>query len=454
MTAFDLEAASVRGDRPEELARIPESGYPSVVPPPPKARWLARRSSALREHPGAVLVALLLFALVARLIWLWWPQDAVIFDESYYVNAARVMLGRDLAPGSPYEGSTPGLDPNSPHPPLGKALMALSIGALGDGGIGWRAPSVIAGMVALLALYGIVRAAGESAWLAILAVGLFAFDNLALVHARIGTLDMMFLAPILFGAWLAIRSRWLLAGVACAIGTLVKLTGVFGLLAILILQFVTLADVWRRNGRIGLADLRPTGLLVSAYLAVAIGGLWLLDLSFSSYRDPWSHLQHILAVGASIQTVGGPQGIASDPWQWLVNDVQINYMRVAVDTTVNGVVVASRASIDFRGAMNPVLIGAAPMAFGFAVWLAWRRGSRLAAWCIAWAGANYLPYYALVLLGHRVTYLYYFLPVVPALAVAVALLLVRARLPGTVQLVYLAAIGWAFLAYFPFRQLP
>jgi predicted membrane-bound dolichyl-phosphate-mannose-protein mannosyltransferase len=421
---------------------------------PPTAR-LARISRAIRGHPRRALAVLLLVAFALRLVWLWWPQGSLIFDETFYVNSARVMLSRELPPGSPYEGSTPGLDPNSPHPPLGKVLIAGSMLVLGDGGIGWRTPSVVAAMVALIALYGIVRASGGSPWLGVAAVGLFAFDNLSFVHGRIATLDMMALAPVLVGALLAIRGHPAMAGAACAIGTLVKLTAGFGLLAIAALELITMVGALRSAPRPHLATaVAPVMRLLFVYIAVTVGGLWLLDLGFSSFKDPWSHLQHMFSVAASLQTSGGPQGIASDPWQWLVNEVQINYLRVAVDTSVNGAVVASQPTIDFRGAINPALIGAAPLAFLYALWLGLREHGTLARWCVVWAAANYLPYYALVLIGHRITYLYYVLPVIPALAVAVALLIKQASMPRLVQIGYAVAVGWGFLAYFPFRQLP
>jgi len=324
----------------------------------------------------------------------------------------------------------------------------------GDGGVGWRMPSLIAGMIALLALYGIVRAAGETAWLGVLAVDLFALDNLALVQARIGTLDMLALAPILVGAWLALRGRPILAGAVLGVGTLVKLTGAFGLIAILIVQGVEVFTRWKRTRRLTFADLRPTLLMGSAYSVVAIAGLWSLDLAFSAYPDPWAHLAHMATFGASLQAPNGPTGIASQPWQWLVNEVQITYLRVAVNVTVNGEVISSRPSIDFRGALNPALIGAASVAFAFALSLAVRGTNRLALWALAWAAANYVPFYAFVLLNHRITYLYYFLPVVPALAVAMALLLRRSGLPRLVTVGFLGAVVWGFLAYFPFRQVP
>ena len=405
------------------------------------------------RDPGQLLALVLLLALITRAAWLWLPQGSLIFDEAYYVNAARTILGLPFHVGH-YAGAVAGFDPNAEHPPLGKAMMALSMAIFGDNGIGWRLPSVLAGMVALAAVYGVVRATGETARLGLLAVTLFALDNLGLVHGRIGTLDMLALAPMLVGAWLGLRGHWGLAGVACALATMVKLTGGFAVIALLLLQVCVVLMAWRRTGRVGLADLKPSILFVSVFVAVGLSGLWLLDLRFSQFPDPLTHLAHMASFGTSLQAPAGPTGIASNPWQWLVNEVQINYLRITVDTTVAGQVVASHASIDFRGALNPILIGAAPLAFLFTGWLAWRKRSLAAIWSLTWAAANYLPYVLLVVVNQRITYLYYFLPVVPALAVAVALLLARSGLPRFVTWGYLAAMIGGFVAYFPFRQLP
>ena len=46
-------------------------------------------------------------------------------------------------------------------------------------------------MIALLALAAIVRRAGGSRWLSVLAVALLALDNLFLVHSRIATPDVL-----------------------------------------------------------------------------------------------------------------------------------------------------------------------------------------------------------------------------------------------------------------------
>ena len=83
-----------------------------------------------------------------------------------------------------------------------------------------------------------------------------------------------------------------------------------------------------------------------------------------------------------------------------------------------------------------------------------RTRHRLTAWGLVWLGANYLPYYALAIVAHRITYLYYILPAIPALAVLTAVFLLRSQLPRVVAYGYVVASALAFLAYFPFRQIP
>ncbi|HEX5589262.1 MAG TPA: glycosyltransferase family 39 protein [Candidatus Limnocylindrales bacterium] len=428
----------------------------------PDAAGLGRRVAArLRESlrdPEQVLALVLLGAFVARAVWLTLPSGSLIFDEAFYVNAARILLGWDVAEGAHYAGATPGLDPNMEHPPLGKVLMAASMAVFGDNGLGWRLPSLIAGMVALGAVYRIVRAAGESQWLGVLAVGILALDNLTFVHGRIGTLDMLVLAPILLAAWMALRDRWLVAGGLVGLGLLVKLTALYGLLALLVLAGIALLERWRRARALTIADFRPAALLLLGTVVVAGAGLTILDSRYTTFASPVDHVRHMLQYGAALTREGGPPEdcISNDstPWQWLVNDCEMRYLRVAETTRVDGEVIASHASIDFRGAMNPALLGAMVFAVPFAGLLALRRRSRLALWSLVWMGANYLPFIPLVLFGQRVTYIYYFLPVVPALAAAIALLLLRAGLPRILLWAFVAAYAWAYAAYFPFREIP
>jgi predicted membrane-bound dolichyl-phosphate-mannose-protein mannosyltransferase len=418
-------------------------------------RSTAETITANLSDPERVLIVVLLAAFVLRIIWLDLPPHALIFDEAYYVNAARVLLGWPAT--SHYAGSPIGLDPNTEHPPLGKLLMAGSMLLFGDNGIGWRVPSVIAGMVALLAIYGIVRALHRSAWLAILVVALVSLDNLTLVHDRIGTLDILVLAPMLVAAWLALRRRWVLAGIAMGLALLIKLTALYGIGAILLYVVLTEGPGWWRARRVPLHDLARPVAFVLVTAAVALGGLTALDARFTSFASPFDHIARMVSYGANLRapiSAGNCPGADSRPWDWLFNQCQIQYLREDVTVRAGGKLLSSMPKVDFRGAFNPILVAAIPLSGLFALWYAWKTRSRLALWAIAWAAANYLPYVALAVFTPRIEYIYYALPLVPAIAISIALLLMRAGLPRFVRWGFLGAYVLGFLAYFPFRQIP
>src|SRR5215208_5119327 len=96
-----------------DAARSLESRPAPVSQEAPSRPDRAGRSWAwLAPSPGLALGLLLLAAVLCRAVWLTVPADALIFDETYYVNAARIILGWPVAPAAPYAGQPAGLDPN------------------------------------------------------------------------------------------------------------------------------------------------------------------------------------------------------------------------------------------------------------------------------------------------------------------------------------------------------
>ncbi len=437
----------------------------AATPPPGATRSERLRNSRIGglaavvadnlRDPARVTLLLLLAALVLRAVWLNVPGRGLIFDESYYVNAARVIVGFPVS--AHYADSPVGLDPNTEHPPLGKVLMAASMAVLGDNGLGWRLPSLIAAMIALVVVYRIVQTTDRSPWLAVLVLGLLSLDNLTLVHGRIGTLDMLVLAPMLLGSWLALRRRWLLAGVAMGIALLVKLTALYGIGAVVLFVLLSEGPDWWRRRRIPLRSLGGPLAFTVVAAAVFIVGLAVLDARFTTFVSPLDHIARMVSYGANLTApsrVGFCPEADSKPWQWLFNECQIQYLRVDETVRAGDKVIGSVAKIDFRGALNPLLAGAIPIAALFTGWYAWRTRSQLALWTVAWSAANYLPYLALALFTNRIMYLYYVLPLVPSVAVGVALLLLRGGLPKPMRWGFLVAYLVGFAAYFPFRQIP
>jgi predicted membrane-bound dolichyl-phosphate-mannose-protein mannosyltransferase len=403
-----------------------------------------RRLTGLVTRPRLALLGILVFTLLTRIAWLGRPNRSLIFDEAYYVNAARRILGWPVPSGDPYAGAPAGLDPNTEHPPLGKIAIAASMRVFGDNPWGWRIPSILAGLVVVFCVYLVVRATRSEPWPAVYAAGVASLDNLLLIHSRIATLDVLFLAPLMVGAVLTLRKQWIWAGVACGVAALVKVPASFGVLALVVLILVMPG-----GGRLWLRARRAL-LLGGVSVVVALSSLWFLDSRYTTYDDPVTHLRHIESYGVHLTRKGGPANSESSPWQWLSNEVQIPYLRVDRNEVVGGDVTTSRPEVYFRGALNPALAGTAIMALFYAAWRWVRRKDVAATWALVWAAGVFLPFVALSVFSHRVTYIFYALPLVPAYAVAVTLLLWHEGLPRVCRWGFAVAMALGFLAYFPF----
>lgn len=419
-------------------ATTPDEDESSADTPP------RRRLSGIVTGPHLALLGILVFTALTRVAWLGRPNRALVFDETYYVNAARRILGWSVPSDDPYSSAPAGLDPNTEHPPLGKIAVAASMRVFGDNPLGWRFPSIVAGLVIVLCVYLVVRSTRSDPWPAVFAAGVVSLDNLMFIHTRIATLDALFVAPLMVGVVLTLRKQWIWAGVACGIAALVKVPASFGVLALVILILVVPG-----GGRFWLR-VRRALVLGGVSVIVTMSCLWLLDARYTTYDDPVSHLKHIATYGTHLTRHGGPANSESSPWQWLSNEVQLPYLRVDRNEVVAGEVTSARPTVYFRGALNPVLAGTAIMGLFYAAWRWARRKDVAACWAVVWAAGVFLPFVALSLISHRVEYLFYALPLVPAYAVAVTLMLWHEGLPRAPRWGFIAAMVLGFLAYWPF----
>lgn len=427
-------------DRPATQADPP----PDVTDPAPH-RW--SRLGELLPGPRLTLLLVLLATLLTRVFKLGEPDRSLVFDEAYYVNAARRILGWAVPEDEPYAESPAGLDPNTEHPPLGKLLLAGSMRLFGDDPLGSRLPSIVAGLVVVVAVYLLAASLTRDPWLPVYAATVVALDNLLLVHSRIATLDVLFLAPLLVGAVLVVRRHRGWAGVACGVALVVKTPAAFGVLALLaVVLLVPGSDTLR-------ARLRQALLLGTSTAVVALALMWPLDLRYTTFDDPVSHARHITSYGLDVSRTGGPVDSESTPWQWLSGETELTYLRVDTNEMAGEEVLTTRPEVWFRGALSPALVGVALMAISYAGWRWVRRRDPLALWSVAWAVGIFAPYFVLATVSHRISYLFYALPLVPAYGVAVTLLLWHEGLPKAPRWGFLAAMVLGFAAYFPFRGL-
>lgn len=483
------------------------------VPPSPAAKAATGRSGRsegrLRSFlsspkaPIQLLAAVTLLSLATRLTWISRPA-VLLFDENYYVNAARRMLGVRMAADQIYAASPAGLDPNFAHPPLGKLLISMGIRTFGDNPLGWRFASLVFGCYAILALYWLARSAGFGSWVALGASSLMAADPMFFIHGRIGTLEILVLVFMLTGCAVYLQGRPALAGLILGVGACVKLVGFFPLLVIglfelfKVIQAASAASgskpLRRRLAGTLLPKIRVLALTGAVAVASYLGVLYLLDLRFTNFTNPVEHTRAMLTsfqgsgLDNSITDIIVPRAMVvpdgpalagepapsppprplirrqdqnlylapkSAPWEWLANRNAISYYRAP---TNRGEVRSwsqfglwTGDSLHFKALMNPAIIFLAIPALAFAAYRAWRRKTPpllplawfLGIWGMFVVIYNVRPQSA----GH----IYYMVAVMPAIYLAVAHLFSRWTLAARLKPYYAALVLVAFMLYFPFK---
>ncbi len=64
---------------------------------------------------------------------------------------------------------------------------------------------------------------------------------------------------------------------------------------------------------------------------------------------------------------------------------------------------------------------------------------------------TYAPFYVATLFWQRIVFLFYFLPTLPAVALAGSIFMMKSGLPRIVLWVYLVMVLVGFYGYFPFQ---
>jgi len=355
--------------------------------------------------------------------------------HKYYINVARNILGLEHDP-TVYPGSPPGVDPNHEHPPLAKLMIALSMLVLGNDAYGWRAPSVIFGVASLLIFYLLVKRMSKKPFLALFSSTILSLDNLFFVHGRIATLDIFVLGFMLLGFYWYFGNRPVLSAGAMALATLCKIGGFYGFATVAGYHLLRALRSRRREWRPRLEWIEKYTL---AYGIIFMAVLGVLDHFWGGYNNPFEHLSFIFSYtrGLSRETL---QGIESYPWQWLLNGVKIPYLTFA--------------SVAFQGAMNPLVIYLAIPSMVYMGYKAYAERDGAALFALTWFLVTYVPFVPMWFLWHRISYIFYFLNTVPAVAIGIAYLIWDQRPPRLVILLYLIALVYGFYNLFPFKVQP
>jgi hypothetical protein len=205
---------------------------------------------------------------------------------------------------------------------------------------------------------------------------------------------------------------------------------------------------------------RPTAdrvLPVAGYVLLSLACylvlLAVLSAPVHGTLNPFAATRNMVSYAGGLKSPEGPVGIASYPWEWLLNQTPINYFTVNTDVSAGGKLIVSHPVVAFQGLMNPFVIFLALPALALSGWLAWHERDRVAALAVAWFVATFMPFLVMSVLLQRTEYLYYMVVIVPAVYLAVARLFSRRFLPRAALIGYAVALAYGFYALYPFRNL-
>jgi dolichyl-phosphate-mannose--protein O-mannosyl transferase len=369
-----------------------------------------------------VPVGLLLLAALLRFAGLGSPPQ-LMFDEAHYATDACTYVQTD---GCGVTG-----DGNVEHPPLGKWLIASGIATFGYDAFGWRVMSAIAGSLSVLFLYMLAVRLTASMVIASVAAGLMALDPLHLVQSRVAMLDIFVLAFGLAALVCAHVARssgsaWWLAGLGVTGGAAAacKWSGII---------FLLLGAVFYVRGggpvRSGLA--RAGALAVLVYVLSYIGRVDSVASFFSHQADMWSFHS-----GLDYQ-----HPYASPPWSWVLLQRPVAYLFA---TTTHFVGEGEAPVSEVLATGNPLTWWPAVISVGYCIW-AWIRGRASSA--MRWAATGFVATFGVWLLFspfRSATFLFYMVPVLPFMYLALAATAVRWR-PGPLVAAVVAVGSFLFL---------
>ena len=304
-----------------------------------------------------------------------------LFDEQHYVPDARNII---------YQHNTA----RGEHPQLGKLAIVSGILTFGDNPWGWRLPSVVFGTAGIIFFYLTCRNLKMSRRASTLGTFILATENLYFVHSGIAMLDIFTVSMMLLAFWLYSRRSYPAAGVAVALSALAKFNGVFAIFAIIIHWLLG-----RRDKPIQfLASLVLSGLAFMLLYAAFDAVIYLKMIDFVT------GLRNALGSTESLTFVTAKHVSMSRPWEWVFN---LEIMPYWYGPHYIGLV-----SFPVWALTVPTVLYAAFRAF---------KKNTAGLFVVAWFIGTYVIWTPLDIITDRITFIFYFLPTVPAICLGLGM---------------------------------
>jgi 4-amino-4-deoxy-L-arabinose transferase-like glycosyltransferase len=435
-----------------------------------------------------IIVALHLFVIS-------FPQKSMVFDEAFYVPAARDILN--------------GTASNPEHPFLGKAWIALGIFSFGDNWFGWRIVPTIFSILSLIVFYFIAkRFLGER--LAVYSTALLGFEVIFFIHGSLALLEVPSIFFALLGFWLYLERRgrkiggisvsYWLAAVMMGVSFLSKETAAFFIIAVIFLYLSTIKYSKYR-------DLLPKfwkGLV----LILVLAGVYLVPVTiYDQLYKPSSSTE--VVVTETVVQMKDPQGEITATTTVTNTSTRKNIIKNGVDHTLfmvsyaSGLHITNDSTVDSGNyAWNWILpvpsyppapyyvenaevrhttkagdqiidvttenkhpvawYGIGTLPIWWSIWIivpfsiyqiSKRYGKEIDHFLLIWISCTYLPMLYISGIAGRIVYPFYFIQTVPALTIGIPYFInsvLKDRIiRNIVLLTFLLIVLTFFFHYFP-----
>ena len=410
-----------------------------------------------------------------------------VFDESYYVPAAKDLL--NFIPS------------NLEHPFFGKIWGAIGIYLFGDNFLGWRMFYVVIGVLSVYALYELALNF-LSREKALFAASLLGFETLFFIHT---SLDLLEGPPILFallGFHAYFKKRYYWSAICFGLSILSKEWGLY-FVGVLFLYHVWATKKDSLSKLLSGLSLKKLLMFILILFLVVTIPLWAYDAAYHPYTkteqtvttevvvnpannssttttitktthagnltNPIENFKYIFDYAGSLSVT--PQDIHQNPWVYLpwmwilpfdINPQQYFVTSVTVTTTgPNNTVLSQKVlhPIDYLGIGNLVIWYSiwiiAPV---LAIKVISKKVTPLDTFVGTWIFGTYGPALFEYFTFHRVEYPFYFVNVDPALALGIPIV-ISFLLPDSVKLQRLLMLLWLsaavifFILFFPVHPL-
>jgi dolichyl-phosphate-mannose--protein O-mannosyl transferase len=391
-------------------------------------------------------------ALILRFIRLGEPND-LVFDETYYAKDScwYVNISETLC--------DTGSEITQVHPPLGKWLIAIGIRLFGYDSYGWRVSVAIVGTIGVVVLYLLARRLLKSTLGATIASGLLAIDLLHFVQSRTSMLDIFVptfgIAAVLFvvydrdrllegrvgGGGILDRPWRVAAGAAAGAATASKWTGGLYLLFVIVLTIVWEMAARREAAVANESQTDEARRPWLRFLREEAGsvGLWLFILPLvvycftyigrlewsegTWYQALWDRHQYMLDFHTELTS---HHSYESPAWSWIALKRPVSYFFCSGDDCDPNEEPEIYREIIATG--NPFVWWPSVLALLYAAvrWLRRRSFRSPEGLIVGGFVCTYLPWVALqAFTGRSATFIFYILPAVPFMCLALAYVAVR-----------------------------